>query len=187
MNVFFVSRCPEEAADMLVDAHVVKMILESCQLLASVWHMGPPEELQKMEERFPEAVIPKLTHKNHPCAIWARECPGNYLWLMQHAKALESVWRTIYGHDLATQHKTIQQGAGILFQLPPSKRFWKQNCYEVSPPALAMPDVYMLPHQTGETDIDYAVRCYRAYYVAEKVSMGYGKRPNRQPLWTMCA
>ena len=35
MNIFYVDSCPAEAAISLVDKHVVKMILESAQLLST--------------------------------------------------------------------------------------------------------------------------------------------------------
>ena len=42
MNIFFVDNNPETAARMLCDKHIVKMPLESAQMLSSVWHLLIP-------------------------------------------------------------------------------------------------------------------------------------------------
>lgn len=71
MNIFVLSRDPEEAARFQCDKHVVKMILESAQMLSTI-NGGPY----------------KPTHANHPCTLWAARSTGNYTWLVQHALAL---------------------------------------------------------------------------------------------------
>lgn len=74
MNIFFLSSNPKTCAKYHCDKHVVKMILEYTQLLCSAWHVTDPEH---------EIYNPpyKLTHKNHPCAIWTRQTKENYTWL----------------------------------------------------------------------------------------------------------
>jgi hypothetical protein len=56
---------------MLDDKRLVKMILETAQLLATAVNLNGGQ------------CTYKTTHKNHPCSIWARAHRGNYLWLMQ--------------------------------------------------------------------------------------------------------
>jgi len=61
MNIFFLDFDTEKCAKYHCDKHVVKMILETAQLLCGThWVIGS------------EAPY-KLSHKNHPCAIWTRE------------------------------------------------------------------------------------------------------------------
>ncbi len=73
MNIFFLSWNPKEAARLHCDKHVVKMIIESAQLLYSAhWMLN--------SERLPSNAY-KLAHKNHPCSIWVRQSLQNYLWL----------------------------------------------------------------------------------------------------------
>lgn len=72
MNIFVLDADPVEAARAQHDKHVVKMVLESAQLLC-----GPQ----------PGAPY-KPTHMAHPCARWARASRANYLWLAEHALAL---------------------------------------------------------------------------------------------------
>ena len=74
MNIFVLDDDPAEAARMMCDRHVLKMILESGQMLCAA---HPPE------------VAPwKRTHYNHPCTVWTRTSSENYLWLAAHGLAL---------------------------------------------------------------------------------------------------
>lgn len=78
MNIFATSSSPFLSAIWLDDLRLNKMILETAQLLCTAHH----------ELGSGTAAMYKSTHKNHPCAIWARECRGNYLWLFEHFQAL---------------------------------------------------------------------------------------------------
>ncbi len=71
MNIFVLDQDPKVCAKYHNNKHVVKMILETAQLLCGVHHMVE----SKIEIPY------KLSHKNHPCSIWARECIENYVWL----------------------------------------------------------------------------------------------------------
>lgn len=74
MNIFILDTDPTLAAQYQCDKHVVKMVLESTQLLSNA---------------YPEGEGPyKRTHMNHPCSLWARECFENWSWLLDHADAL---------------------------------------------------------------------------------------------------
>jgi hypothetical protein len=75
VNIFVLSKDPIKAAQMQCDKHVVKMVLESAQILSTVLHLqGHPHPY-------------KPTHKNHPCVQWATE-PANQYWLYRHFIAL---------------------------------------------------------------------------------------------------
>lgn len=74
MNIFYVDSDPVVAAKQLVDKHVVKMPLETAQLLCSA---------------FPVNDAPyRRTHYKHPSSIWTRQSKENYNWLIKHGKAL---------------------------------------------------------------------------------------------------
>lgn len=77
MNIFVLDYNPQVAATYHCDKHVVKMILESAQILCAVHHKNGNSD-----------VPYKLTHANHPCTIWAGESKQNYLWLTELAEAL---------------------------------------------------------------------------------------------------
>jgi hypothetical protein len=73
MNIFILDNSPVTSAEMMCDKHVVKMILESAQMLCSV---------QTTEAPY------RRTHFNHPCTKWVRESKSNYQWLISHSYAL---------------------------------------------------------------------------------------------------
>lgn len=94
MNIFFLDRNITKCAQAHMDKHVNKMILEGAQLLASAHHMTNPDA----------ASIPdmyRLTHKNHPDAIWVRASINHYLYLMDLMEALneECQYRYSSGRD----------------------------------------------------------------------------------------
>jgi hypothetical protein len=70
MNIFALDLDPKIAARYHCDKHVVKMILETSQILCTVLH-----------QRGIDAPY-KPTHRNHPCTIWAGECRENFSWLL---------------------------------------------------------------------------------------------------------
>jgi len=72
MNIFFVDRDPRLAAEYLCDKHVVKMILESAQLLSTAHRILDGNEA-------PEQLY-KIAHKNHPSNIWVRSGVDQYNW-----------------------------------------------------------------------------------------------------------
>lgn len=74
MNIFFLDRDPELCAKAHYDKHVVKMILEYAQLLSTAHHVLGSDV-------NPECIY-KEAYKNHPCAIWVRQSPRNYYWLV---------------------------------------------------------------------------------------------------------
>jgi hypothetical protein len=82
MNIFFLDENPTLSAQYHVDKHVVKMILETAQLLCSVHHVTD-QVTDQVTHQVTHQVPYKLSHKNHPCAIWARESLSNYLYLCE--------------------------------------------------------------------------------------------------------
>ena len=76
MNLFYLDLDPKLAARAHNDRHVVKMILETAQLLSTAHHFldGP----ETARSRVPAILRP--THVNHPCALWIRASSSNYAW-----------------------------------------------------------------------------------------------------------
>lgn len=98
MNIFATSQCPIQCAQEMTNVHVVKMILESAQLLSTAHFV-----IDGVQVGY------KPTHKNHPCAIWCRETAGNYAWLYNHFKALcrEFTYRTGKVHKSSEQLQAL--------------------------------------------------------------------------------
>ena len=152
MNIFVLDKDPKTCAVYHNDKHVVKMILETAQLLCGVhWVNGG------------EAPY-KLSHKNHPSAIWARECVENYIWLCDLGLELCNEYTYRYGK----RHKSQDIIEWCLLNVPniPEKG-------DITPFALAMPD---------ECKVGDAVASYRVYYMVEK--RGFAVWKNREtPEW----
>lgn len=98
MNIFVTSQCPIKCSQEMTNVHVVKMILESAQLLSTAHFV-----LDGVQVGY------KPTHKNHPCTIWTRETAGNYAWLYNHFKALcrEFTARTGKTHKSSEQLQAL--------------------------------------------------------------------------------
>lgn len=145
MNIFFLSQNPSQAAKLHCDKHVVKMILETAQLLYSAHWVLNPEGLN--ENAY------KLAHKNHPCSIWARTTLTNYMWLASLGWWLCKEYQYRYG-----AHKVHKTEAHIVWLLnnPPTTI----PILQFTPPALAMPDEYK------QCD---AVLAYQTYYIESKL------------------
>lgn len=72
MNIFVLDANPIIAAQLACDKHVVKMPLETAQMLCSAFPIAPY----------------KKTHYNHPCTAWSRANISNYTWLIEYGLAL---------------------------------------------------------------------------------------------------
>ena len=81
MNIFVTDPDPVISAQTLCDKHVVKMVLESAQMLSTAWR-------EYSSEYADEHELYKTAHLNHPCSIWVRLARENYRWLYKHFVAL---------------------------------------------------------------------------------------------------
>ena len=98
MNIFHTSDDPRECALALDDLRVNKMIIETAQLLCTALRLAGVED-----ER-----LYRITHQNHPSAIWARETRANFDWLVQHAIALCDVYTEVREREHATRDVIIE-------------------------------------------------------------------------------
>jgi hypothetical protein len=71
MNIFVTDPDPVISAQTLCDKHVVKMVLESAQMLSTAWR-------EYSSEYADEHELYKTAHLNHPCSIWVRLARENY-------------------------------------------------------------------------------------------------------------
>jgi len=90
MNIFVLDQDPLKAARDQCNKHVVKMLLESAQLLVTAFPPGTT--------RY------KHTHVNHPCGKWVRASLSNYEWLLRHACELCNEYTRRYGKVHKTEH-----------------------------------------------------------------------------------
>lgn len=153
MNIFVLHDSPVFSAQMQCDKHVVKMVLETAQLLCSPFDSGNAPY--------------KRTHYNHPCSVWTRASMGNYLWLCEHGLALCDE----YSHRFGKTHKSLDVihwcvENALTAPIPYS--------VDVSPFAQAMPPEYRQPS---------AVEAYRAYYRGAKREIAYWHNGRGAPEW----
>lgn len=163
MNIFAVESNPKEAASALCDKHVVKMVLESTQILSTV------AQLRGFEGPY------RITHATHPCTLWAARHPANWAWLVRHAAFLAWEYADRYGkrhkcHDLIDE---LGERSSLIWS---GSHFRDHSDYwaEHTPFEQCMPDQYKRPD---------AVEAYRAYYVGEKAKFATWKLPDRKPEW----
>lgn len=136
---------PNICAQMHCDKHVIKMILESCQLLCSAWHVIDPEHLL-----YTPAY--KVSHQKHPSSIWLRISQSNYKWLCELAIELCKEYTYRYGKI----HKSQQYIEDLSLHVPPIPDIGLTKLPQ------AMPEIYK---------DDDAVSAYRHYYFFEKGRM----------------
>ena len=91
MNIFYLHENPMLCAQMHCDSHVVKMILETAQILSTAIR------LRGQEFGY------KITHRGHPCVQWVLRSKENFLWLRQLGIALCEEYTYRYGK----QHKSF--------------------------------------------------------------------------------
>lgn len=147
MNIFFLDYDTQKCAQYHCDKHVVKMILETAQLLCGVHHMI---DQSSTTHRLSTDQVPyKLSHKNHPCAIWSRESLSNYLYLCDLGLELCKEYTFRYGKT----HKSQQVIEWCLDNKPNilDKNF--------TTPPKAMPEEY----KVGDV-----IESYRNYYRGAK-------------------
>ena len=114
MNLFVLDNCPIEAARLQCDKHVVKMIVESAQMLSTVHRMldgvqtrMPSKSGKTMSKAWtlPDSrddILYRAVHMHHPCTIWTAESNNNYNWHYVHFVALCDEYQYRYGKVHAT-------------------------------------------------------------------------------------
>lgn len=155
MNIFILDRDPTLAAKQQCDKHVVKMILESAQMLSTVHHFTN----SSIKDR-----LYKPTHKNHPCTKWVGESTSNYQWLYRHFIALCQEYTRRYGKT----HLTEQKMGNLLSTIP------DLPTGELTDFKLAMPDEYKS---------DCPVESYRQYYISKQHNFNMTWKNLKVPEW----
>ena len=93
MNIFYFYDCPKKSAQAQPDKMLVKMPLETAQMLCTAHR-----ELDG-DDYADEVGLYKRAYWNHPCTIWARAGVINYAWLYKHFLALGEEYKYRYGRE----------------------------------------------------------------------------------------
>lgn len=146
MNIFVLDLDPKICASYHCDKHVVKMIVETAQLLSTAQHENGIN-LNIGERAY------KRTHKNHPCAIWARESITNYRWLCYLGIELCKEYTKRYGKIHKTQSliELLNKYRPLTFSM-----------------VIGTKRPQSMPEQYRNEDV---VKAYRDYYLGEKQSI----------------
>ncbi len=138
MNIFILDRDIKTCARYHADQHVIKMILESAQMLCTV-----------INESGGSAPY-RSTHWNHPCTLWAAASLSNWQWLRSLAVALNDEYR--YRFQAASDHESARVVRALTLPAITDKG--------ITEFVQAMPEKYRVP---GD-----AVQAYRRFYIGEK-------------------
>ena len=165
MNIFVTDPSAVKSAQVLPDKHIVKMPLETCQMLSIVcsekWGHGYGE-LHRLDGQ--PYKTEKGAFRNHPCTVWAQD---HWTWLIIHGLALCFEYSLRYGKIHSCQ-STIEHAVKIF---PPQ---------DTDPThfVFAGPDQFKY---------DKTIDIFTAYkyYINSKpwVSDNYLRLPDRKPNW----
>lgn len=100
MNIFVLDENPVLAAQYHCDKHVVKMVLETAQILSTVSGLGPY----------------KPTHHKHPCVLWAGTSQQNFNWLVELGLALGAEYT--YRYDKVHKSEAVIRICSEYDELP---------------------------------------------------------------------
>lgn len=139
MNIFYLDSDPTKCAQAHYDKHVVKMILETAQILSSSYHIY---------NNNPSHKVYKLTHKSHPSVKWCNESVNNWNWLRQLGLALDKE----YTHRYGRKHKSaiVIENMVTPTNMPNA---------DFTPPPMVMDNMYIT---------DDTILSYRWMYVKQK-------------------
>jgi hypothetical protein len=164
MNIFYLDKDPKVCAQMHVDKHCIKMILEYAQLLSTAHRildgtmsigLGKTGRKQTRyvlpDDR--ESVLYSATHLNHPSAVWCRQSAMNYHWL--YTLLVECCKEYTYRYGKV--HKCESSGLVNRLQTTPTNIDGTKDFTEPTP---AMPEDVKVP---GDS-----INSYRRYYVMNK-------------------
>ena len=153
MNIFHLDKNPITCAKYHCDKHIVKMIVETGQMLCTAYqrHYGIKDDLYKP------------AYPNHPMTKWVGNSRGNFSFTVKLFCCLLSEYTDRYNKT----HKTLK----IYLLLNTKYKKWKNMEGSFTKPPLCMPNKYK--------SNDY-IKSYKNYYIGEKMHFAkynYSKKP----------
>jgi hypothetical protein len=118
MNIFYLSKKTSRCARWHCDKHVVKMILETAQLLYTAhWVLDVKPDFSSAPSRMSgEAGYMPIRNVNHPSAKWARSGLMQYTWLCNLGVALSAEFR----HRFSGRGHSCEEHIFWLYAHPPA-------------------------------------------------------------------
>lgn len=159
MNVFYLDEDPAVCAQFHCDRHVIKMILESAQLLSAAHHVLGTDQTN----------LYKLTHRYHPSTQWVMQCSGNYEYVYNLFVELLKEWRFRYHNSNNSYSHKCDALIEPLKHLPLHITIGNMT----EPPAVM--DISIRKNNTIES--------YRNLYKTVKFNICSWKAPRNKPDW----
>ena len=138
MNIFILDIAPAKCAEYHCNKHVVKMILETAQIMSTVYHIHGQSDIAPY----------KKTHEHHPSVKWAAENKANYQWLAELGFHLCNEYAKRYNRRHACEPiiKRLLVNPPVVLQSGP---------FKFTEPPQAMPE---------DCRSENTVEAYRQYY-----------------------
>ena len=138
MNIFFLDQNIKRCAKYHCDQHVIKMILESTQILSTVL------SLQGIKTLY------KPSHQKHPSVIWTCASLQNWLWLRELVFLLNDEYK--YRYNSIINHKSYDVAKQLKVPNLPEKGLLEHP--------QVMPEEYKV--------LNDPVTAYRNFYIFSK-------------------
>jgi hypothetical protein len=178
MNIFYLDKNPIRCAEMHVDKHCVKMILEYAQLLSTAHRVldgvlttglsqsGRKQQRYVLNDQR-QQMLYSATHINHPSAIWVRKSDQNYMWLAELLEMLCGEYTYRYGKVHKVERDGLMQFLKNNF---PNNIPWDK----FTEPTPAMPDDCKV--------LGDSLASYHKYYINNKSHLANWKNRSK-PNW----
>tara|TARA_Y100000385_G_C13089564_1_gene638069 strand:+ start:1520 stop:2143 length:624 start_codon:yes stop_codon:yes gene_type:complete len=176
MNIFYFYDCPVKSAEAQPDKMLVKMPLETAQMLCTAHR-----ELDG-DEYADKVGLYKRAYWNHPCTVWARASKGNYEWLYAHFLALGME----YAYRYKREHASITKLGKALEKKP-------DNIYDYNITLGDMPLTHPIISKWNRTPIaqcmpdqyknEDPIKAYRDYCIHEKHYAKWEKGRDKPKWW----
>lgn len=169
MNIFFLSKYPHEIADMYCDQHVVKIILEICQMLYTAWFFSGDYHIVENNapyKKSKDARGYRPAHKGHPMTMWVASSRENYIFAADIALALAEEYTRRFNNKI---HSCEEHALWLRNNIP---TFYEQRISDKAyyatddiPDGLT-PIPECMPEKYKTTSI---IDAYKKYYSMEKM------------------
>lgn len=152
LNIFYTNNNPEICAQQHCDKHVIKQLLESVQLLSTAHRVldgteyvdsssGRRIKRWKLDDPELDNLLYKVSHCNHPSAVWVRQSESNYRWLAELLSELCKEYTYRYGKI----HKCEQIGLVDMLYTNVPNNIQRKSFTEPTP---AMPPQYIIKNNS---------------------------------------
>lgn len=196
MNLFVLAQMAVDAAKCHCDKHCVKMILEICQLLYTAhWYNSETPDFSPVPElikKYGNDNPYRMTHKNHPVAVWVRAKRAHYDYTIKLGIELSKEYSRRFGriHRCHYHLQRLQEMGYPLHRVketytaPPHKR-----AVAGLPVGVEYFDVCIadkLFEKCARYDKDGSLNCidsYRAYYHTKEWDLKWNRGKELTPVW----